>query len=904
MGRSSPASSSPSREDCTENLGPVLASKYLPRTTGDRGSSSPTLLPFINFRSSEAGGRVQTNFEPNPAQQIHEENPVQNDFLFHSKEFPFKGGFHDKVGYSGRICTRPYSPQIQEISGLPIWGKTVLFQSPAFWSLIRPLHLLKNDAIPSQHAEEERNQNNRLLGRPDSVVPFEKRNEESFQRSRCRFFRLGLLHKLEKVSVVPQQTNDLVGITVADSTLHSIPSSKLPGKDSEVRPLSSAATDSFSETNGEDSGSLCIRGPVPPQSSPTGALAPEIPAREESSLRQTFLDAKPIEKSSRMVGERIKPKGRSANKRSTPFLFNLDRRLKLRLWRPFRWRRLHSGLMARGYGFLAHKRQRALGPVRSLGLEPSTSPRHCHLVFRQPVFRLLRPQKRILKIPSVTGNHDQNPENDGVQMPGGRTSLSPGHLQCPSGCSIQDRSNSCRVGTSDGDLPGSRQSVPGCTGDRRNGDPLQLEAQEVHLSVPPPKGEGSGLLHNRPEQMELDLPVSPNEPDFAGFEESDPFQGESALRSSVLLRSAVASRTVIPSAEPATAPETSFPRGTGGESDSPFQKILSLSRVDLMRDFYRTKFGPTIADRLVKAWRSSTCANYNRCWKEFQKFLTLRSATFIDDRLVMEFLEYLFSEKKLSPRTVLSYRSAIASPLEQILGIKVSDERFSLLARSQFLERPPNRRLVPAWDLNAVLSLLSSSDYVGSSISLEKRLYKTLFLFGLASGNRASELQALIRSGLHWRSDGSVVVPVKPGFLFKNQRANRSPPNVCIPSLPQEGPLCPVRNLRSYLEATKDHQGEALFLHPETGRNLRRPTMSLGISRLIDRACPGSLPKLHDLRKQAASLAWTGGVSPSEITAAAFWASSNVFIRHYLNPQVSVTSNCVALGHLVSPNSL
>ena len=315
-----------------------------------------------------------------------------------------------------------------------------------------------------------------------------------------------------------------------------------------------------------------------------------------------------------------------------------------------------------------------------------------------------------------------------------------------------------------------------------------------------------------------------------------------------------------------------------------------------MKRTYSRKFGSVIADRLTGAWRDSTNKNYQRCWREFQRFLETRLDQTLDTRLVLEFLEHLFSFKKLSPKTVLGYRAALAAPLKEEFDIAVSDTQFSLLSRSQFIERPPKRRLIPKWNLDPVLELLRAEVFTGQSLPLQSVLDKTLFLVALATGNRASELSALLRSGLHWRADGSVIIPVKPKFLFKNQRANRAPPNVRLVPLPEDPVLCPVENLKLYLEASKHQLGEALFLHPATGRLLQRPSMALSLARVVDRACPGTLPKFHEIRKQAASLAWTRGIAPADIVGAAFWTSSRIFLRHYLNPEVSSNRGCVALG--------
>ena len=87
-----------------------------------------------------------------------------------------------------------------------------------------------------------------------------------------------------------------------------------------------------------------------------------------------------------------------------------------------------------------------------------------------------------------------------------------------------------------------------------------------------------------------------------------------------------------------------------------------------------------------------------------------------------------------------------------------------------------------------------------------------------------------------------------------------------------------------------------MFLHPKTGRNLQRPSISLRLCKLIEQACPGSLPRGHDGRKQATSLAWSRGMPPADIIDAGFWSSSSTFLKFYLNTGVNSTQSCIALG--------
>lgn len=159
-------------------------------------------------------------------------------------------------------------------------------------------------------------------------------------------------------------------------------------------------------------------------------------------------------------------------------------------------------------------------------------------------------------------------------------------------------------------------------------------------------------------------------------------------------------------------------------------------------------------------------------------------------------------------------------------------------------------------------------------------------------------MNAVERSAVTFRSTVEVLLPVKPNFLFKNQSMKRTPPTIKIKSFPDINPeLCPVLTLKIYIDRRRENaRGDSLFLHPITGRNLQRPSMSLKITSLISQACPNSIPLMHDVRKQAASLAWARGVEPGEIVESVFWSSSNVFIKHYLFCANLPAINCVVLN--------
>ena len=133
------------------------------------------------------------------------------------------------------------------------------------------------------------------------------------------------------------------------------------------------------------------------------------------------------------------------------------------------------------------------------------------------------------------------------------------------------------------------------------------------------------------------------------------------------------------------------------------------------------------------------------------------------------------------------------------------------------------------------------------------------------------------------------LILVRPCFLYKNQRADRTPHNIIIEELwngDTRDTVCQVEALRTYIQESQgEDRRDAVFLHPISGRKLQRSSVTRKLGQEIDEVCPGSLPGTHDVRKPATLLAWCRGIKPKQLVAWAFWASASTFITRYLSAQ-------------------
>ena len=121
---------------------------------------------------------------------------------------------------------------------------------------------------------------------------------------------------------------------------------------------------------------------------------------------------------------------------------------------------------------------------------------------------------------------------------------------------------------------------------------------------------------------------------------------------------------------------------------------------------------------------------------------------------------------------------------------------------------------------------------------------------------------------------------VRPGFLYKNQRAGRFPPDIKLFRFLEDQDICPVFWLNKW--RSLDDQSQLLFYNSRTGRPLSAGSISSILCSLIEEADPGRFPQGHDLRRYSTSLAWVRGTSPEQIARAVFWQSSTAFVQRYL----------------------
>ena len=167
-------------------------------------------------------------------------------------------------------------------------------------------------------------------------------------------------------------------------------------------------------------------------------------------------------------------------------------------------------------------------------------------------------------------------------------------------------------------------------------------------------------------------------------------------------------------------------------------------------------FSDAVAARIEAPQRGSTRSVYEAKWTIFKKWCLSNQVNFRAPSVksVVDFLMYLFQDRKLQPSAIDGYRSAIADKLGNS-PINISkDENLTRLLDSFHRDRPKDRRGIPSWNLFLVLHQLTKAPFAPvKEASLKHLTFKRVFLLALGSGKRRSEILAWQNRNIRHQSD-------------------------------------------------------------------------------------------------------------------------------------------------------
>ena len=174
----------------------------------------------------------------------------------------------------------------------------------------------------------------------------------------------------------------------------------------------------------------------------------------------------------------------------------------------------------------------------------------------------------------------------------------------------------------------------------------------------------------------------------------------------------------------------------------------SSVRMELIECGLRERqFSEAVAHPLCQTVKASPAGIYDCKWRVYESWCRAEQISSLQATVqqLAEFLEFLFSTRKLAPSTIKGYRSAISTVFRLQGGWNPgTDPILSLLLRAFDIERPRSPKVIPQWNLALVLQAFLEEPFEPMDCCAMKFLtWTTVFLVALVSTRCVSCLHAL-----------------------------------------------------------------------------------------------------------------------------------------------------------------
>ena len=334
-----------------------------------------------------------------------------------------------------------------------------------------------------------------------------------------------------------------------------------------------------------------------------------------------------------------------------------------------------------------------------------------------------------------------------------------------------------------------------------------------------------------------------------------------------------------------TRPSVSTTNKNSTPKSSSFQ---ACGMVALNRSFQNKGFSTDTRKLMEASWRPGTRRDYAAKFNKFSGWCSEREINPYTATVTQcaEFLSFLF-HSGLKYRTIAGYRSMLSVVLSPADGMPVGQHPDILrLLKGVFNSRPPEKRLMPEWDLKKVLDFLLGSLFEPiSKVSLKYLTLKSVFLAAISTFRRCSDLQAL-------RIDEGFMSIVPEGIIFirdglsKQDRPGHIGTKIFIPAFSRNVKLDPKRAIQMYLKKTEQFRNDEnrLFLSfNKPHKAVTSQTISSWIVSVLKQAYNDSdlKVKAHSTRTIGSSWALFKGASLSSILEAADWSRDSTFKKFY-----------------------
>ena len=288
-----------------------------------------------------------------------------------------------------------------------------------------------------------------------------------------------------------------------------------------------------------------------------------------------------------------------------------------------------------------------------------------------------------------------------------------------------------------------------------------------------------------------------------------------------------------------------------------------------------------------------------------------------------DFLLDMIDSQKYVPDTLDGIKSCVCITIKLASGHDYTQNaELSAIIAKYHLDCPKERFEVPEWNLALVLQALLKAPFEPlHTASLKHLTYKTVFLVGMSSACRISELHALdARKIVHDADWLNVWLEPNSLFMAKTQKDRKlsSTRQIKIPNLSQfVGPhepdrlLCPVRALRYYLDRTKHMRAhkKCLFISLQPGRksDITKQSINIWFRNTIKLAYALSGEQdqklgrvsAHAVRSLVSSLAFERSLSLAAVLKACHWRNNTTFTTYYLKDVTVLSNDLMRLSPMV-----
>ena len=288
-------------------------------------------------------------------------------------------------------------------------------------------------------------------------------------------------------------------------------------------------------------------------------------------------------------------------------------------------------------------------------------------------------------------------------------------------------------------------------------------------------------------------------------------------------------------------------------------------------------------DIILNSWSKGTTNSYNVYLKQWFQYCEERNIIpkEMSIREGIEFLTYMFNEKKLGYSAINTARSALSLFIGTNNNMSFGKQDIvTKLLKGMFRLRPSLPKYTVMYDPEVVLNYLRTI----TDMTLKSLTLKLTTLLCFLTGQRNQTINSIDITHMHEEDDR--IIFYIPDVLKTTTRSSHLDPLVL--QAYHEEALCVVTHIKLYMDVTKSVRNSNTklllsYVAPHepvstatTARWIKESLKNAGINTQTFTA--------HSTRSASTSLAKTKGLAVSEIRKAAGWKPGSTFARFYDRP--------------------